>query len=97
MSDGAERGLPLQRERRLLLAVLEDAIRTYLRYAGAHDSRGATLRTQVEEWFASDDCDWTFSFVSICDALGLEASYVRAGIGRLREQAGTARRREARP
>jgi len=79
-----------------MLAVLEEAIRTYQRYACAHDLHGATLRTQVEEWFASDDCDWLFSFVAICDALGLESSYVRAGIGRLRERAETARRREAR-
>ena len=97
ISEGAERGAPLQRERRLLLAVLEDAIRTYERYACAHDRRGATLRTQVEEWFASDDSDWTFSFVAICDALGLETSYLRAGIGRLRERAETARRQEDTP
>lgn len=97
ISEGAERGLPLQRERRLLMAVLEDAIRTYQRYACAHDQRGATLRTQVEEWFAADDCDWTFSFVAICDALGLETSYVRAGIRRLRERAETARRQEDAP
>jgi hypothetical protein len=97
MPDGAERGLPVLRERRLLLAVLEDAIRTYQRYAFAHDRRGAALRAQVEEWFASEDSDWTFSFVAICDALGLETSYLRAGIGRLRERAETARRREASP
>lgn len=74
------------RERRLLLAVLEEAIRTYQRYAFAHDPRSVTLRSQVEAWFASEDSDWPFSFVAICDALGLETTYVRAGLRRLRER-----------
>ena len=78
------------RERRLLLAVLEEAIRTYQRYACASDHRGVTLLSQVEAWFASEDSDWTFSFVAICDALGLETTYLRAGIRRLRERAETA-------
>jgi hypothetical protein len=92
----SDRGLPVLRERRLLLAVLEEAIRTYQRYAFTHDPRGVILRAQVEEWFASEDSDWTFSFVAICDALGLETSYLRAGILRLRERAEAAHPRQAR-
>ena len=80
------------RERRLLLAVLEDAIRTYQRYAFADDGRGAALLSHVEAWFASEDSDWTFSFVAICDVLGLDASYLRRGIRRLRESGEVSRR-----
>jgi hypothetical protein len=72
-------------EHRLLLAVLEEAIRTYQRHAFADDYRSAALLSHVEEWFASEDSEWMFSFVSICDALGLETTYLRAGLRRFRE------------
>jgi hypothetical protein len=72
-------------EQRLLLAVLEEAIRTYQRHAFADDPRSMALLSHVEEWFASEDSEWMFSFVSICDALGLETTYLRAGLRRLRE------------
>ena len=86
MSDASERSLPLLREHRLLLAVLEDAIRTYQRYAFANDPRGVALRSNVEDWFASEDSEWMFSFVAICDALGLEPTYLRGGLRRLRDR-----------
>ena len=86
MFDASERSLPLLREHRLLLAVLEEAIWTYQRYAFANDRRGVALLSHVEEWFASEDSDWVFSFVAICDALGLEPTYLRAGLRRLRDR-----------
>jgi hypothetical protein len=82
----------MERERRLLLAVLEDAIRTYQRYAFANDRRDAELLSHVEAWFASEDSDWTFSFVAICDVLGLDATYLRHGLRRLRESDAVSRR-----
>jgi len=84
MFDAVERN-PLLGERRLLLAVLEEAIRTYQRYALANDHRSVTLFSHVEEWFASEDSEWMFSFVAICDALGLETTFLRAGLRRLRD------------
>ena len=86
MFDASERSLPLLGERRLLLAVLEDAIWTYQRYAFANDPRGMARLSHVEEWFASEDTEWMFSFVAICDALGLEPTYLRAGLRRLRDR-----------
>lgn len=84
--DAAGRTVAAHRERRLLLAVLEEAIWTYQRYAFAEDRRGVALLSHVEAWFASEDSEWMFSFVAICDALGLETGYVRTGLRRLRER-----------
>ena len=67
-------------EKRLLLAVLEEAVGTYHRYVVATDRRDRAVFAAVEEWFASDDVAWLYSFVGICDALGLEATYVRSGL-----------------
>jgi hypothetical protein len=67
-------------ERRLLLAVLEEAVGTYQRYIMANDRRGHRLLADVDAWFACDDTQWPYSFVTICDALGLDPTYVRCGL-----------------
>ena len=72
-------------EKRLLLAVLEEAVGTYQRYAMAPDRRGRTLFTEVEAWFASADSRSLCSFVSICEAIDLDPTSVRAGLGLWRE------------
>src|SRR5579871_6238683 len=74
----------LQAETRLMLAVLEDAVGTFQKYANARDRRGQTQFTETEEWFASDEAEWPFSFVNVCHALGLEVSYLLAGWNRKR-------------
>lgn len=67
-------------EKRLLLAVLEEAVGTYQRHAAASDLPSRRMFTDAEEWFASEDTSWIFSFVAICDAIGLDATYVRSGL-----------------
>ena len=70
-------------EKRLLLAVLEEAVATYQRYASAPrlDARHRAVLADVVAWFASADSHGLYSFVGICDVLGLEATYVRSGLG----------------
>ena len=82
-------------EKRLLLAVLEEAVATRQRHALATDRRGRALLADVEAWFTSEDTTWLCGFVAICDALGLEATYVRAGLGlgRHAQRAGSPRMR----
>ena len=67
-------------EKRLLLAVLEEAAETYRRYVFTTDRRHHAIFVDVQAWFASEDTAWLYSFVGICDALGLEATYVRSGL-----------------
>jgi hypothetical protein len=67
-----------QPECRLLWAVLQDGIETYVKYAFARNRRGQRLFREVEEWIMHDDPTWLCSFVSICHILGLEPGYVRA-------------------
>lgn len=74
----AQPGVP---ERRLMAAVLEDAVRVYEGRCreGIYDESFA----EVEAWFAADDWAWPFSFVRLCDALGLDAGYLRRGLVRV--------------
>jgi len=70
--------LPEDGERRLMLAVLIDAIRglTAHRPATPHlRSQRAWLRDRA--WLQSEDKSAPFSFANICDALGIDAGYVR--------------------
>ena len=76
--------LPDTPERRLLAAVLEDAVRTYQRLSSARDFRGRRLFREVEEWFASEHTDGPFAFVRICEVLGLDGAWIRAGLARWR-------------
>ncbi len=76
----------LQPEKRLMLAVLEDAVGTFQKCAGATGRRARRLFAEAEEWFASDDAEWPYAFANICQALGLEPLYVRKGLRRWYDQ-----------
>ena len=67
-------------ERRLMIAVLEDAVDVYRKHAGARDPRGEQLFQEAEAWIDDPDRTWLFSFQNICDVLGLDASYLRRGL-----------------
>jgi hypothetical protein len=79
-------GDPLQPEERLLVAVLEQAVGIFQRYALAPDRGDRLLFANIDGWFASDAIDYPFAFVSICDVLGLDVAYVRAGLRQWRER-----------
>jgi hypothetical protein len=76
----------LQPEKRLMLAVLEDAVGTFQKYATAGGRRGRRLFAEAEEWFAAEDDGWPFAFTSICQALGFDPEYLRRGLARWRDQ-----------
>ena len=67
-------------EKRLLLAVLEDAVITFQRYTTSTHRRGRRLFREAEEWIVSDDVCWACSFQNICDVLGFDSQYLRQGL-----------------
>jgi len=71
-------GARVQPEKRLQLAVLADAVLTF--YRGVSRSRPANAFTEVEEWFASEDTDGPFTFLTICHSLALDPGYIRRGL-----------------
>jgi hypothetical protein len=84
----------LDGERRLMIAVLEDAVDVYRKQVGAHDPRGQSLFRDAEDWIEDRDKSWLFSFENICDVLDLEADYVRRGLHAWKTRAAQARRGE---
>ena len=61
-------------ERRLLLATLEDAIRTLL------GSRHPKHQTEDLAWLMSEDRTDPFTYLRICDALGIHPEWLRSRV-----------------
>jgi hypothetical protein len=74
------RKLHLEPEKKLLLAVLEDAIACFQKYLFAKDGKGKVLFLEAEEWILDRDTDWLFSFANVCEMLGFEPTYLRDGL-----------------
>jgi hypothetical protein len=63
-------------ETALMYAVLEDAFLCFQKKFET-ERRFMQRAREAERWFFSDASRWLFSFVSVCDALGLEPEYIR--------------------
>src|SRR5712692_3817491 len=66
----------MEPEKRLMLAVLEDAVRCFQDNVAAESDAKKKLFREAEEWFLAKDDDAPLSFDSVCDALGLNPEYV---------------------
>jgi hypothetical protein len=75
-----------QGEKRLMLAVLEEAIATFQHDLEAKTRRGQRLFREAEDWIRSTDTSWTFAFENVCHALGLDPEYLRGGLERLKHR-----------
>ncbi len=78
--DRSHLGAAMQPEKRLMLAVLEDAIAAFQRSATT-SSRVATREfDEVRRWLGSDDTAWPYAFMNICHVLGFDPAYLRRGL-----------------
>ncbi len=58
-------------ERELAAAVLQQARADLRKYRYAYTRHDQRMYWQAYEWVDSSDCEWPYSFLNICDALGL--------------------------
>jgi hypothetical protein len=70
----------LSSEKRLMLAVLENALDYYRKYIVATDRIGRTLFTEAAEWFESTSDADVFSFENISEILDINPGYFRRGV-----------------
>jgi hypothetical protein len=64
----------------LMHAILDDALWTWKKQFITKGRRTQRLANEAEAWFFSENDSWPFSFVNICEALGLDPTYIRQGI-----------------
>ncbi|HEY7322608.1 MAG TPA: hypothetical protein VIE89_34015 [Candidatus Binatia bacterium] len=76
----------LEPEKKLMLAVLEDAVACFQKYILPRNSRERTLFKETEDWFRNRNDTYLFSFENICDALRLNPEYVREGLLRWKQK-----------
>ena len=76
----------LESEKRLMFAILEDAVNCYQDNLLARYGRTRRLFTEAEEWIFESSSDWIFSFRNICETLGFNPEYVRQGLLRWKKK-----------
>jgi hypothetical protein len=76
----------LEPEKKLMLAVLEDAIACFQKYVFVRDGKGKVMFQEAEEWIQEESDDWLFSFANICEVLGFDPDYIRQGLLQWKEK-----------
>ena len=94
--DNFRRKTPLEPEKALVLAVLEDGIRCFQDNIFPQNRKKQLLFEEAQEWLFSDELDGIFSFVSVCAMLGLDPSYIRRGMRQWQQRALADRRKKQR-
>jgi hypothetical protein len=70
-------------ERRLMVAVLEDAVSCLSMNPSECNLRQRKQYEEAKEWVsAEEESEWIFSFKNICEVLGMDPSYLRRGLTR---------------
>jgi len=78
--DTFRRKLHLEPEKKLMLAILEDAVACFQKYLFARDSKGKVQFRDTEDWVFQRDDSGVFSFDIVCETLGLDPNYLRRGL-----------------
>ncbi len=79
-TDTVKRKTPLEPEKHLLLAILEDALACYRKNLFARTAKKQAAYRDAEEWIFATDDERFLSFESVCGVLGIEPSYLRRGL-----------------
>lgn len=66
--------------KRLMLAILEDALRCMYKNAGAKNGARRRMYREAEQWLCGAGANTIFSFTVVCETLGIEPDYLRSGL-----------------
>ena len=70
-------------ERRLMVAVLEDAVACLSKDPHRCPRQQRKSFEEAHSWINSNDIEgWVFSFTNVCETLGIDPSYLRRGLNR---------------
>lgn len=73
-------------EKRLMLAVLEDALACFQKHFSSRGGRGLRLFRETEEWIFREDSSRPFGFSNICEVVGFDPQYIRQGLLKWRDR-----------
>jgi hypothetical protein len=67
----------LEGEKRLMIAILKDAVECLEKHRSARSSPGRSQYQNALEWVEDKSTEWLFTFNNICDLLGFDPDYLR--------------------
>lgn len=70
----------LEGEKRLMIAILKDAVECLEKYRGSRSVAGKIQYDNAIEWVEDTGREWLFSFTNICDLLGFDPDYLREAL-----------------
>lgn len=79
-TDTIRRKTPLEPEKHLLLAILDDALACYRKNLFARSPKKQAAFHDAEEWILDTGDERFLSFESVCGVLEIEPSYLRRGL-----------------
>jgi hypothetical protein len=74
--------VPQTPEKRLMVAILMDALSQFEKLRHAQRPRDTQTREELRAWFFAEDAAWPFSFENVCAHLGLEPNAIRDQLSR---------------
>jgi len=78
--DDCQANLYHQPEKMLMFAILVDAISCFDKLSPVAGMSRNRRFTETRNWLSSNRRDWPFSYLNICEALGLDPNYLRRGL-----------------
>jgi hypothetical protein len=72
----------IEPEKKLTLAILEDAINCFQDNVLVESGKGKKLFADAQEWILAEGSDWIFSFRNVCELLAIDPDYLRGGLMR---------------
>lgn len=82
---GAQWDLPP--EKKLMLAVLQDAIDCFRKNVFSNREKKNELFQEAEAWILDDDVSYLFSFRNICELFDIDPAYLRKGLMSYKQKA----------
>lgn len=74
-------------ERRLMAALLSDGVQSFISQISSNSGdEGEENYSDAQKWVTTVDKDYIFSFDCVCDCLGIDPDYLRAGLNRYVEK-----------
>jgi hypothetical protein len=82
-------------EHRLLVAIIQDAVECFQKHLHARDSKRRQLYLDAADWLGEEEDFGPFSFVNVCELLGMNPDWVREGLFVWRDRERNRRRSRA--
>jgi hypothetical protein len=84
--EGLRRKIPLEPEKCLMLALLEDAVTCFKKNLFARSAPAKELFHEAEDWILEEQSTDLFSFNNVCESFGLEPVSMRQELLRWKER-----------